>query len=354
MNEDLTALVFELRRAGSPADKARALARAWRTIRRLSPVDRRLLVREVGFDGAEDLIEGLAGKSGGAFAPAAVLEALGKMRRDKSLSVKTILADFKNSDRRDDLLLQGMEMAAGSFASGLDDDEAAVVEAPVVNDIPTVQSSAETEAGLPEPEIVEIRETPPPPSIRSADRDRPSVAPARREEKSAPTEETPAIEPTAPPEPTATSLWDADWQRPRETEKEPRARWSRSATAASEAVEPRVAGGTVLDRIRQVRQAIPQLERASPREIQRALENLPELWARRRAAVALIEAGVPDGVGDALDLIEDFDRPLDRSWCLAALARRGGLEGDDLERALEMLASPAARRRIEHLASRAG
>jgi hypothetical protein len=109
----------------------------------------------------------------------------------------------------------------------------------------------------------------------------------------------------------------------------------------------------VLDRLHAVRQAIPQLQAAGPREIQEALEILPESWARRRAVVALIEAGVPAGVGDTLDLIEDFDRPLDRSWCLATLARRGGLQGDDLERGLTMLASPAARRRVEALASRA-
>ena len=78
MSDDLTALIFELQRAPTPADKAKALARAWRTVRGLKPAERRLLAREVGFDGAEELIDGLGGSERGIFAPAAVLEALQK------------------------------------------------------------------------------------------------------------------------------------------------------------------------------------------------------------------------------------------------------------------------------------
>jgi len=352
MKDDLSALIFEIQRAGSPAEKARALARGWRTIRELDAVHRRLLVREVGFDGAEDLIEGLAGRSGGSFAPAAVLEALEKMRRDKRLSVRKILADLKDPERRDDLLARGLDLAAGTFASAESEvEEAPVFDEPVAEDIPTAEAVAGAEIGIREPEAKGIPEIPPPGSTRATEKKRPSTPHSPRAEESARTEEDPAIESTPPPEEPDSSLWDADWRNPREAEEEPRARWSRSATAALETVEPHIASGTVLERIRELRRAIPQLRTASPREIQRALDNLPELWARRRAAVALIEAGVPEEVGDALDLIEDFDRPLDRSWCLAALARRGGLEGDDLERALEMLASPAARRRVELLAS---
>ena len=63
--EQLSAMVFELRGAGSPVAKAKALARAWRMVRRLSPVDRTALAKEAGFEGAEDLLESLAAKRGG-------------------------------------------------------------------------------------------------------------------------------------------------------------------------------------------------------------------------------------------------------------------------------------------------
>jgi hypothetical protein len=86
--------------------------------------------------------------------------------------------------------------------------------------------------------------------------------------------------------------------------------------------------------------------------LREALEAIPEPWARRRALVALIDAGLPDDTGSVLDLIEGLEREMDRRWCLSALARRGDLGGAELDRALELLTSPAARRRVAALARR--
>lgn len=122
VSNDLAALVFELQRTGTPADKARALARAWRTVRGLSATERRLLVREVGFDGAEDLVEGLASEGGGSFAPAAVLEALGHLREDKSLSLQGILAGLRDPEQRGDLLTRGLDYLVGNKGDDGDDE----------------------------------------------------------------------------------------------------------------------------------------------------------------------------------------------------------------------------------------
>jgi hypothetical protein len=64
----------------------------------------------------------------------------------------------------------------------------------------------------------------------------------------------------------------------------------------------------------------------------------------------LLESGIPAPASEALALIEDLERPMDRRWCLTALARRGDLSGDALERALGMLSSFASRRRVQALA----
>ncbi len=69
----LNALLFELQTAQSPLAQAKILARSWRTLRELSPTDRRLLARHAGFDGAEQILEGLAKKRPG-FAPATLLQ----------------------------------------------------------------------------------------------------------------------------------------------------------------------------------------------------------------------------------------------------------------------------------------
>lgn len=353
VSDDLTALVFELQRVRSPADKARALARAWRTVRGLNATERRLLVREVGFDGAEELIEGLAGKSGGTFAPAALLEALGKMRKERSFSLRGIITDLLDPETREDLLARGIDFAADSIDPEDEVvDEAPVMDEPVAYDMPTAQPIVGLVHREADSNRVEVEEDnvqaassggtadhkppvilPPPPSIAQ-----PPTAPE-----------------TAPdPEPSEPSPWDDPWRsspvfEPAEAATEEPIRRIESART----VDLQVTTGSVLDRLRSVRNAIPEMRNAGPREIRKILEMLPELWARRRAVVELIDAGVPAGVGETLDLIEELDRPLDRRWCLAALARRGDLEGGGLERALAMLTSAAARRRVEALASRA-
>jgi len=332
------------------------MARAWRTIRGLNATERRLLVREVGFDGAEDLVEGLTGKSGGGFAPAAVLEALGKARGDEGLSVRGILTGLRDPETRKDLLARGMDLAADSYDPVDEEvDEALVMAEPVVDDIPTAQpisgvvhrkaDSTRTEideilavpahepvAPEPDPELPEI---PPPP-------------PSEIEPPPAP-EVNPELEPPVPAR--EASPWDEPWQNapvadPAEPPAPRRNRWFDAPRVSDQ----RKTTGSVLDRIRAARDAIPTLRNAGPREIRENLETLPELWARRRMLVDFIDAGIPAGVGETLDLIEDLDRPVDRRWCLAALARRGDLTGADLDRALELLSSPAARRRVAALA----
>ncbi len=216
VSDDLTALVFELRRAGSPAEKARALARAWRTVRGLNPTDRRLLAREAGFDGVEDLIEGLARKGGGAFAPAAVLAALGKMRDDKGLSVRGAIADLRDPDRRDDLLARGLDLAARSFdrVDEVDEvDEALVMDEPAVDDGAPAPPIAEAMPRAPHPRAIAVSEIPAAPPGRPADRKRPMVPPPRASKEVPPTDEEPDPEPTAPPEEREPSVWEAGFTR---------------------------------------------------------------------------------------------------------------------------------------------
>ena len=85
----LNALLFELQTARSPLQQAKTMARAWRTIRELSPTDRRLLARHAGFAGAEEMLEGLASRKGG-LAPAALLGALSKARDADGTTVSLV------------------------------------------------------------------------------------------------------------------------------------------------------------------------------------------------------------------------------------------------------------------------
>ncbi|MEX1311900.1 MAG: hypothetical protein AB1Z65_15845 [Candidatus Sulfomarinibacteraceae bacterium] len=369
MNEELSALVFELQRAGSKVDKAKALARAWRTIRGLSKVERRLLVREVGFDGAEDLIEGLAGEGRGVFAPAAVLEALGKMRREEGLSLQGLLSDLRDPERRDDLLVRGIDLVADSVvrpdeaegepAESLVHDRA--VEADDDDLVADVDGPGRGGDPLPVPPIPPAAPVPrPEPGPRPKPRPRPKPGPRPKPERRPEPEPRPApeLERQVEPEPQAEepSPWDSMWQPVDPLDASPDI-----ASPVIESRPPMAAGGrqslqqdrrhgSTLGRLRRFREGVETLRGAGVHRLREALEALPEPWARRRALVALIDAGLPDDAGSVLELIEGLDREMDRRWCLSALARRGDLTGADLDRALGLLSSPAARRRVVALA----
>jgi len=367
MRDDLSALVFELQRAGSKVEKAKSLARAWRTVRGLSATERRLLAREVGFDGAEDLIEGLAGKGGGVFAPAAVLEALGKMRREEGLSLRGILSGLRDPDKRDDLLVRGIDLVADSLERPEEEDDPqewtdGSVDFEIPPPAPTpgrprvaVDSSGQAGDDEMQPRAVghgsavaPEERPPPPPLVESPTRDVVADEAATEEPEPEPAE-------MAPPTVIDPSSWDEMWDEPdSRASARPRVIQTQSLLATRDSTGTKRARSSVLDRLRAFRESIPTLGNTTVSEIRVGLEGLPEAWARRRALVALIEADVPDDVGQALDLIEDLDRPMDRRWCLSALAVRGDLAGADLERALGMLTSPAARRRVAGLARAEG
>jgi len=74
VSQELVWLINQIRNAPSPRERLRLLALGWRTLRGLSAADRLAVARELGFDGAERLVEQLA-KRGGA-SPSLLLRAL--------------------------------------------------------------------------------------------------------------------------------------------------------------------------------------------------------------------------------------------------------------------------------------
>lgn len=363
---DVAALVFELQRTSSPVERARVLARAWRTIRGLDPVERRLLAREVGFDGAEELLEGLAGRGAGGLAPAALLEALNRARQDEGLSVRSLVSALRDPGRRDDLLARGVDLAAelveevgdGGVPGSTGPAHVPAAAMPGSHNEDASASEADRDLGggaeaprvSPPPKARPERPGPDPAMGRGVSS---GEAPPSGRGRAGVTQPVPVWKPLqAPPgtKPAAAepSIWDRVTSRSAPT----------TASDVEQPASPRFSSstatdssGTVLKRLRRFRVSIPRLRNGSPEEIGAALAELTEPWARRRAMLALLEAGIPADPGAAVRLVEsELDRLLDRRWCLAALARRGDLTGDALSHALELLASPSARRRVEALA----
>jgi hypothetical protein len=373
----LNALLFELQTAQSPLAQAKTLARAWRTLRELSPTDRRLLARHVGFDGAEEMLEGLATKRGG-LAPAVLLQALAKARTADRATVGDLVARLKRPEARGQVLAESLDFAsslledpgAGNNAEGPPSDDVAealdelqAVQAPPVEtpeealealnaldaapgdtseatkektsgDDPTervVEETTETEAEASDKPTVRVTLKPPPP-------------------------------PPPPPRPVPDAV---DWSR-WESAGESRSETAPSVTApepSSDSPELPLfdafavlgalgAQSSIGSQLRVLRRELTGFEGSSLHTLRQVVAAFPDGWARRRALAALLEAGIPSDPGGAIELVETLEQESNRRWCLGILARRGVLWGSNLERALELLSSPAARRRIESAAIR--
>jgi hypothetical protein len=109
---------------------------------------------------------------------------------------------------------------------------------------------------------------------------------------------------------------------------------------------------SILSRLLELRRELSGMAGSSVETLREVVESFEDGWARRRAVAAFLDAGIPESANGALELVATLGRERDRRWCLGILASRGDLEGPRLDRALELVTSPWARRRIE-MAARA-
>jgi hypothetical protein len=80
--------------------------------------------------------------------------------------------------------------------------------------------------------------------------------------------------------------------------------------------------------------------------IRAALTEFPDGWARRRAVMSFFRHGYPAGIDDALAIIEELERPIDRRWACAALIDSRELTEDDARRVIDRFPFPSLARRL--------
>jgi hypothetical protein len=348
----LTALLHELQHARSPLAQARVLARGWRTVRELSPTDRRLLARHAGFDGAEEILEGLSRRKGG-LAPAMLLRVLANARATDGSAVSELLAAFRDPQRRDEAISLGAELASDLLAEPVAEEvteeiDEAIEELQAVEES-IIETPEEALAALNALEAEKVDE-----EERTGPVAEP-VVPLEPTEKPEP-EPTPAPAPEIPPPPTPPAVDWSRWQSASES--------SRPAPAPRPELRPSVsdvgsrrfdamavmgamgAAPSVLSQLRVLRREVSGFRGSSVATLRELIEAFPDGWGRRRALCALLEERIPAETRDAVELVACLDRELDRRWCLGLLARRGGLHGAVLARALELVESPFAKRRL--------
>jgi hypothetical protein len=272
--DELARLAGELRRISSPLQRMKLLARAWRSIQRLSPGDRKKLARNVGVDGAENLIERMAAQKG-RVGPALIQRALDKVRETDPDQLKGLLQGLRDPVRRSAMIDRGLDAITG----GMDEHEE--VEEPLAE---------------PEPEPIPVAA----PEIEGQEIEPPATQPANEE-----VELEPPPLPPPPPEPQVIE----DKPAPAVTE------------GLAELVEKEK---TLIRRFRIFNANLKLAEDCEKEGLERLLDMFPIGWARRRALSALLRAGIPADNQQAGHLIDGLDSPVSRRWCRSILLRRPG------------------------------
>jgi hypothetical protein len=346
------------------------------------------------------MLEGLATKRGG-LAPALLLQALAKVRSTDGAEVAEVVAGLREPDTRGQAVADGLDLATGLLVEPeFDDGDDEADDGPVAYELEhddvdeIVGALGELQAVHPEddeaPEAALAALTaldrrqqhdPRAPASEGGEPEQGELQEDAASGDVAEDEQVTAAEPPPPPpaevelppSPPATPPPDVerpeiiDWSRwqPVEPELQPAPSSRRVAPAAPiELASPPFDAHAVLGALGAQQSIISQLQvlrrelsgfaGSSVQTLQHVVDAFPDGWARRRALAAMLEAGLPPEAGDAIELIAGLGRASDRAWCLGVLARRGGLFGSHLERALALLESPAARRRVEAAAARAG
>jgi hypothetical protein len=371
---ELDALLFELQAAASPLERTKILARAWRTVRDLNAVDRRLLVRHAGFDGAEQVVEGLADRRGG-MAPALLLRMLGNARASDGAAIGELLQSIQDPARRGELAEQGVRVAEELLREpATDPPQETINEAERESrDIDEIAAAAAEEAlaalhavhgtrGADEPRDAEAAAEPgstdetaprhvprPAPAPGLARGPRPGGPPPRAPEAaSIEPEPAPSRHSAAPgwrklSEPSASQPASAPEAA---AEGAPRRKGDAASFDAAMVFSALGADESVVSRLLVLHREPDAFRGSSTATLHELLLSFPDGWPRRRALMSLIRSGVVAAPEGAVELAGTLEREPDRRWCLALVAAGTALKGPALQRALELVDSTSAKRRL--------
>ncbi|HSO22910.1 MAG TPA: hypothetical protein VLT81_08375 [Chondromyces sp.] len=370
---ELNALLFELQAAASPLERAKILARAWRTVRGLNAVDRRLLVRHAGFEGAEQIVEGLVARRGGV-APALLLRTLGNARSSDGAALGELLQSIRDPGRRAGLADQGVRVAEELLREPVPDPPRETINEAEreSRDIDEIAAAAEEEAlaalhaidrsgevdGPREGKAAE-----PPSTDETAPRNivRPAPAPglARgpggagsppRAPEAASIEPGPALprHSAAPGWRTLSEPSASPPASPAEAAAEEGSRLTGDAASfdAAKVLSALGADDSVVSRLLVLHRELDAFRGSSTGTLRELLLSFPDGWPRRRALMSLIRGGVIVGPDGAVELAATLEREPDRRWCLGLVAAGTALKGPALQRALELVDSTWAKRRL--------
>lgn len=327
-------LISRLRSARSPVERARLLAGSWRALAALTKSERRDLVRGAGLRGLERVVLRLARVEG--IGEDEVRAILGRIESLDPAEAGEALRALRDPRRRSDLLRKALAAArsAGHAANarqaipeslpepaGRGDDHPR--DRPQLPAGPGAQTGHHEGGGPAEdPAGVSGREEP----VAGVG----SCSTGKSESLS---------EPIGSPQPASAD--PAGTARPR------RERAAAAVESSGPEQRPWAAGGqevaqrldgipSPVKRLGQLRQILQEKGSLEGHDLRPVLTCFPPGWQRRRALDAILKAGLPPGVDEALDLIGSLPSAWERRWCLSALQSGRVLHRDEVRRIEEM------------------
>jgi hypothetical protein len=342
---ELRRLLDGLRGTRSPVARLRFIAGAWKSLRRTTPEERARLATELGVDGAEEIVERLAGARG-AHVPKALHEALESLRHTDAGGLRGVLTKLRDADGRRGLVKEGLQVLEEHVLDEEAGDGAQPAPAPAA-------STAARDRPGGEATRLAVRSPAPQPSVAVvAPRGAATHVDAKAEV---------AQHEAEPPKPARVT--SPDRPKPASPRKPARAASTPTARRPPAAVAPAKGGeeagwvsalGAIerpAERLRDLRRRGGDVGDLSESMLLDLVDLFPDGWQRRRAVSHLLEEPALDNEA-ALDAIERLSRERDRVWCLSRLLDGRSITTQQRQRCIGLVASRAARARLARRESR--
>lgn len=299
--EELLNLRRELAAATSPLQRMQMIARSWRSVRQLSPAERKQLSKAVGAEGLEGVLDRIAARKGRVGA-SFLVPSLAKFRDMDPNALGRLIEALRDPEQLRQVL-QKSASAVGDVLSeeptkepGLEAEIEAEVKAEAepraeveTEDETEVKAEVEVEAEV-EP-LVEPPKPVPAPPVQV-----PVAKPAPRRPSN------------PPPEPVGGAEFECVKSAPT---------LGRRLALARAALDD--ASGWTEDRLRAL------------------LDVFPQDWARRRILVAMLERGVVENTSQAVELIDSLESRASRRWCVSVMLHRRELSEAELVQLRDVL-----------------
>lgn len=333
----LPELIHQLGSTHSRYERLKILGRAWSLLRTMTPDERLAVASQLGLDQADEVVEGIAARTGGNPSPA-LLAMIEQAQAKGTGQLPKLIADLRDPKRRGERLKEGaaavedaifgevpaatwlppgaVPAVPGAVRQAAAPPSFAALPPPVPDPPPAPPVAAPAPVAKPAPPAVVAKPAPPAP------------APPPPVVKAAPAPEPKPVEAPPPPKPQPAPAPPVQ-------------------TVPDSGLADRLAAIPSLTlRFRVFRRQLNEARGMSTAGLRSIIEGFHDGWARRRALLELLRAGIPGALPDALSLVETLASERDRLWCLGALTDTREIPEGDREAVLAAVTSPAARQRL--------